>query len=154
MLRDHSLQTRRKFLDARLSPLKPEERFRPPPKGWIKAIRQALGMSGVQLASRLGVSPQTVDALENSEKNGRVQLETLRRAAEALDCTLVYALVPKNSLEDSINSRARDIASENLARASHSMKLEAQETDPTDRERQVQDYIWNYVSERDVWDKS
>jgi predicted DNA-binding mobile mystery protein A len=153
-MKNHSLQIIRKMLDARLSHFGPETRFEPPPRGWIKAIRQALGMSGVQLAARLGVRPQTVDALEKSEKNGKIQLETLRRAAEALDCRLVYALVPRTSLEDSINTRARKIASEDLARAAHTMKLEAQETHPADAEQQLQDYIWSHITERDIWDKS
>ncbi len=82
-------------LDERLLPLKPEDRFRVPPKGWIRAIRDAIGMTGVQFAKRLGVRPQSVDGLEKSEANGSIKLDTLRRAAEELDCTLVYALVPK-----------------------------------------------------------
>src|SRR4029079_14724254 len=90
----------RQRLDERLAPLEPADRFRPPPKGWIRAIRDALGMTGVQLASRLGVRPQTLNLIEKSEAEGTIQLKTLRRAAEALDCTLVYALVPKGSLEE------------------------------------------------------
>src|SRR3546814_7345942 len=73
----------RQRLDERLSAIKPEDRFHRPPKGWIRAIRDAIGMSGVQLASRLGVRPQTVEAIEKSETAGSVQLNTLRRAAEA-----------------------------------------------------------------------
>jgi predicted DNA-binding mobile mystery protein A len=64
----------------------------------MRAIRDAIGMSGVQLAKKLGVRPQTIEAFERSEATGAIQLKTLRRAAEALDCTLVYALVPKASL--------------------------------------------------------
>jgi predicted DNA-binding mobile mystery protein A len=85
-------------LDERLSPLRPVDRYAVPPKGWVRAIRDALGMTGVQLAKRLGISPQSADAMERSEASGAIKLETLRRAAEALDCTLVYALVPNKSL--------------------------------------------------------
>jgi len=88
----------RERLDQRLAPLKPVERFRAPPKGWVRAIRDAIGMSGVQFARRLRVQPPSVAALEASEESGAIQLKTLRRAAEALDCTLVYALVPNGSL--------------------------------------------------------
>jgi predicted DNA-binding mobile mystery protein A len=150
---DHSLQRTRKLLDARLKPLKPEEQFKAPPRGWVKAVRHALGMSGVQFAARLGVRPQTVEALEKSEKNGTIQLATLKRAAEALDCTLVYALVPKISLEQNIADRAKKNARENIAQASHTMKLEDQQITNEDINQQIEEYIWKYVSERDVWNK-
>src|SRR5476651_2232187 len=115
----------RKRLDERLIPLTDDRtRLHPPPKGWIRAIRDALGMSGVQLGKRLKVSPQTVDAMEKSEAAGTIQLNTLKRAAEAMDCTLVYAFVPRTSLENTIKSRARQIATTALARVSHTMKLE------------------------------
>ena len=75
------LQRARQRLDERLAPLKPENRFRPPPRGWVRAIRDALGMTGVQFARRLGIRPQSVAALEQSEVNESIQLKTLRRAA-------------------------------------------------------------------------
>ena len=93
-MKNDTRQRARQRLDGRLAALKPEDRFKAPPKGWIRAIRDALGMTGVQFARRLRIRPQSVDALEQSEATGSIQLKTLRRAAEALDCTLVYALVP------------------------------------------------------------
>ena len=100
-------QRGRKRLDERLMALKPEDRFSAPPKGWMRAIRDALGMTGAQFARRLENRPQSVEALEKSEANGSIQLKTLRRAAEALDCTLVYALVPNTSLEGAVSARAK-----------------------------------------------
>ena len=114
-LRQHARQR----IDERLTGLKPEDRFTPPPKGWIRAIRDALGMTGVQLAKRLRVRPQTVEALEKSEASGSIQLGTLRRAAAALDCTLVYALVPDSSLEGAVATRAQDRAARSRARRPH-----------------------------------
>ena len=110
-------------------------------------------MSGVQFANRLGVKPQSVQALEKSEWSGTIQIETLRRAADALDCTLVYALVPKTSLEGTINRRAQKIAKVKLASADHTMKLEAQTSDDNDHEQQIEEYILKYVTERDIWNK-
>src|SRR3984885_14996073 len=107
---NHITEHARKRLDARLVPLNDDRPPLPvPPKGWVRAIRDALGMSGVQLAKRLKVSPQTVEAMEKSEAGGTIQLNTLKRAAEALDCTLVYALIPRTSLENTVNNRARQI---------------------------------------------
>ncbi|CAH2400869.1 mobile mystery protein A [Mesorhizobium escarrei] len=142
----------RERLDERLAGLKPVDRLLPPPKGWIRAIRDALGMSGVQLAARLGVRPQTVEALEKSEASGSIQLSTLRRAAEALDCTLVYALVPNSSLEEAVNARARKIAMRALARVAHTMKLEAQETGDAGMEARIEAYIRDQVKDRDLWE--
>lgn len=144
----------RKRLDERLLPLKPEDRFRAPPKGWIRAIRDALGMTGVQFAAKLGVRPQSVDALEKSEANGSIKLDTLRRAAEALDCTVVYALVPNKSLEEMVRSRARTIAMRDLGRVSHTMKLEAQGTGDADLETRIDAYIRDNLNERDLWSGS
>ncbi len=141
----------RQRLDQRLSALKPEDRFHPPPKGWIRAIRDALGMSGVQLASRLGVRPQTMETIERSEMVGSIQLSTLRRAAEALDCTLVYALVPRTSLHDAVSERARKLAIRDLRRVAHTMKLEAQETSDVAMEARVETYIRDVIKDRDLW---
>jgi predicted DNA-binding mobile mystery protein A len=59
-----------------------------PATGWIKAIREALGMSAVELARRLGVGVPTVTRMELSEAEDRITLSTLRRAAEAMGCEL------------------------------------------------------------------
>jgi predicted DNA-binding mobile mystery protein A len=141
----------RKRLDTRLLPLNDERsRLLVPPKGWIRAIRDALGMSGVQLAKRLEVSPQTVEAMEKSEAAGTIQLNTLKRAAEALDCTLVYALVPKTSLENTVRNRARQIATAALTRVSHTMRLEDQDTGSGEPDARIEDYI-RHIKDRDLW---
>jgi predicted DNA-binding mobile mystery protein A len=152
-MKSSKLQRIRSRFDERLAALKPIDRFNPPTRKWIRAIRDALGMSGVQLARRLNIRPQSVEALERSEADGTIQLKTLRRVAEALDCTLVYALVPKETLEASVHTRARKIALRALGRASHSMKLEAQETSDTKREEQIETYIREVVKEREIWNE-
>ena len=97
-----------------------------PPKGWIRAIRLAIGMSGPQLARRLGMSPPGVFSMEESEANYRITLKTLNKAAEALECTVVYALVPNSSLKKMVDAQARRIAEELLKPISHTMMLEKQ----------------------------
>ncbi len=142
----------RRRLDERLSAFKPESRFAVPPKGWIRAIRDALGMSAHQLGARLGVKPQSVAGLEKSEAHGTIQLKSLRRAAEALNCTLVYVLVPKSSLEDAVQARARDIAREALTRIGHTMDLEAQGLSMAEREARIELYVREHLRERDLWE--
>jgi predicted DNA-binding mobile mystery protein A len=65
------------------------------PEGWMRAVRQAIGLPVVELARRMGVAESQVFRLEESEQEGRVRVATLRRAAEAMGCELVYALVPR-----------------------------------------------------------
>src|ERR1700694_2023283 len=95
-------------LDERLKDLGPAARYTPPMKGWIKAIREALGMTAEQLGRRLGVKQPSVIQAEKSEARGSIELATLRRVADALDCTLVYAFVPKKPLEETVRARARN----------------------------------------------
>lgn len=143
----------RQRIDERLAALRPEDRFAPPPKGWIRAIRDALGMTGVQLAARMKVRPQTVDALEKSEASGSIQISSLRRAAEALDCTLVYVLVPRRSLEEAVHERARKIAMRDLGRVAHTMKLEDQETGDASTEKRIEAHIRSVLDHRDLWNE-
>jgi len=144
----------RQRLDERLSTFKPESRFAVPPKGWIRAIREALGMSALQLGTRISVRPQSVSDLEKSEAYGTIQLKTLRKAAEALDCTLVYTFVPNSSLEDAVQTRAREIARRELARIGHTMDLEAQGLSKAEREAQIDDYVREHLRESDLWGRS
>jgi predicted DNA-binding mobile mystery protein A len=71
---------------------------RPPPEGWVRHLRDALGMNTRQLAARLGTSRQAVLGLEARERRGAITLDTLARAAEALECELRYVLIPRGSL--------------------------------------------------------
>ena len=144
-------QRARQRLDERLAFLKPANRLVPPPKGWIRAIRDALGMTGPQFAARLNVTPQSVGDIEKSEAAGSIQLKTLSRAAEALGCTLVYALVPKMSLEDTVQMRARRIALAELQRVAHTMKLEDQGVGDADLEARIEAYLRDVIKERDLW---
>src|ERR1035441_2089832 len=100
----------RAHLDERFRALGSATRYASPVRGWIKAIREALGMSTAQLAKRLAVKQPSVVALEQSEAKGTIELATLRRVANALDCTLVYALVPNKPLEAMVRDQPRAFA--------------------------------------------
>ena len=79
----------RKNLDRRLNEVA-SDAIAMPPHGWVKAIREALGMSAQKLADRMGVSRPRVAMIEKAEKTGATSLKTLRETAEAMDCVLVY----------------------------------------------------------------
>ena len=97
-----------------------------PNGGWLQAIREALGMSSKDLAARMRVAESTVLRLEASERADTAQLSSLRRAAAALDCDLVYALVPRQPLEGRVQRQARRRATDDLGRVKHTMLLENQ----------------------------
>ena len=138
-------------LDERLTQFGPAARYRPPNRGWIRAIREALGMSTAQLAKRLGVRQPSIVDLERSEETGSIELATLRRVAEALDCTLVYALVPNQPLETTIRARALSLLRRRRRPIEHTMLLEAQDVGGPVTERQVDDII-RETSPRRFWD--
>jgi predicted DNA-binding mobile mystery protein A len=144
----------RQHLDPRLETIRPLlGPLKPPSKGWMRAIREGLGMTAAQLAKRLGVTQATLSTLELSETRGTIQLDTLRRVAEAMNCTLVYALVPAEPLEKIVQDRARKVASEHLQPIQHSMRLENQELAPREQEKQLADYIRNELDPRRLWDR-
>ena len=80
--------------------------------GWVKSIRQAIGMPVDELARRLGVCRWEVHRLEQSEKNSRIMLSTLSRAAEGLGCELVYALTPKKGTLEELATEQRRVREE------------------------------------------
>jgi predicted DNA-binding mobile mystery protein A len=145
--------TSRLSLDNRFVELKPVTRFTPPVRGWIKAIREALSMNTAQLAARLKVSQPAVVTLEQSEVKGTIQLATLRRVAEALDCTLVYALVPNKPLETMVQEQTRKVARRRLKSVEHTMLLEDQSLEPAGLEAQIDAYVAD-IDPRSLWDKA
>lgn len=97
-----------------------------PPEGWIRTVRKALNMSGAQLARRLGVSRALVSNSEKAELSGSVTLKHLRQMAEAMECRLVYAIVPEQTVKEILTQRATTKASRRVGETSKEMALEAQ----------------------------
>jgi len=143
-----------KHLERRLAPLRNQPDFMRPPRGWMRAVREALGMTTRQLAQRIGKSQSAVVEMEKSEARDTVSLAILRQAAEALGCTLVYALVPNRPIEDTLRARASELASQRLARASHTMVLENQALGPAAREAERERLIEQFLrgSAARLWD--
>jgi predicted DNA-binding mobile mystery protein A len=98
-----------------------------PKVGWIRTLREALGMSSPQLAKRLGIkAAQSVEDMQKDEVSGTIKLQTLKRLAEALNCEFVYAFVPGKPLQEILRDRATEVARRQISPVSHSMKLEEQ----------------------------
>ena len=145
-------QAARRALDRRFEALRPlAQQATVPRGGWTRALREALGMSLADLGDRMGVSATSVLSLERGEREGSVQLGTLRRAAEALDCDLVYALVPRRPLETVVRDRARRKAVVALAPVAHSMLLEQQDVLPVAAEAQLDEYAARLLKRPGLW---
>ena len=125
-----------------------------PSDGWIRSVRKAIGMSIRQLAERIGVTQQAISKLEEHELDDSVTLKTLRRAAEAMDCKLVYAIIPnQGNLEDIVRKQAYNKAKSIVEPVNHTMLLEAQEVgDLHTKITEITDELVNKLNSK-LWNK-
>jgi predicted DNA-binding mobile mystery protein A len=135
----------RRLLDGHFDEWQQLRGFPRPAHGWVRAIREALGMSGAALASRMGTTAGAVTRLEQSEARDRIRLDTLRRAADALECDLVYLLVPRRPLHTVVRDRARELAHWQVAAVEQTMSLEDQATGQT---QEMEDQLTQQLLDR------
>jgi predicted DNA-binding mobile mystery protein A len=136
----------RKFDAANLEPIQARPR-----SGWIRAIRGALGMSQAVLAERLGISRTAVNKLEHAELHGGITTAKLAEVASALDCTLVYALVPNSTLEGTVRTQARTVAARVLGYAARTMALEAQDIEEDRQSEAVEHHARELLASGNLW---
>ena len=141
----------RRELDRRLAKVDVESLV-PPRSGWIRAIREALVMNQAQLARRLGISPSAVNQLEHAEPAGGITLGKLQEIASALDCRLVYAVVPNSSLESTIRREARAAAASQLGYVSTTMALERQSVSQESEEDILESIADGLIATGRVWE--
>ena len=124
-----------------------------PRAGWIRAIREALGMPRHALGQRMGVGEKRVMQLERGEANGKLTVESLSRAAEALDCELVVALLPRRALEQTVNDRRMQLAASWLeSRVVHTMAMENQAVSLRDLPSQLVREVEQLFPDERLWD--
>jgi predicted DNA-binding mobile mystery protein A len=143
-------QLARRRLDDRLALTRTVD-LTPPRAGWLRAIRDALGMPARHLADGLGVNTNAVFAMERSEQAGTIQLGTLRRAADALDCDVVYALVPRTSLAGTVEAAAAGALRRNAESVRRTMILEDQGVDSDELAAQERVLLNELIDSRDLW---
>jgi predicted DNA-binding mobile mystery protein A len=148
-LNSRSARTARRVLDQRFHGFPAREELAPPPLGWIRALRDALGMSAADLAARVGAQAATVRDLERSEQAGSIQLRSLQRTADAMNCDLVYALVPRQPLATIVEEQAMRQLAGHLQAVGRSMDLENQGT--TIDDEAVQDAITAQITSGRLW---
>jgi predicted DNA-binding mobile mystery protein A len=99
-----------------------------PARGWLRAVRDAANLSQDKVANKLGTKRQSYAQMETAEERGSITVNSLRRAAESMDCELVYFLVPRESVAETYDELARinDPLHKHLEATEHSMALEGQ----------------------------
>lgn len=142
-------------LTKHLETLTPFKSASTPAKGWIRAIRNGLGMSRRQLAARLGLSVSRIQRLEHDEVTGSVTMKSLQRTAEAMDCVLVYAVIPRTSLDETIERQAQKKALAHMQSISHSMALEKQALDSASNQAMLETLTQQLIqqSKHTLWDE-
>ena len=152
-MRNELAAVARRHLDDRINQKAILETLQRPSRGWVRAIREALGMTTVQLAQRIGVTQPAVVLLERSEALGRIRLDTLQRAADALNCRLVYALIPNQPLETLVESRRQEIAAHQFAAVRHSMALEDQSVTDPEVQQRLLSAMASKIDARALWNE-
>lgn len=145
----------REQLDNKLSKLKEFSIQGLTSIGWIKTIREALGMTSKDLASRVGVNQSRIIHMEQAEADGNIKISTMKKIADALEMDFVYALVPRTSLNDMVRDQARLLALKKMERLDHTMRLEMQELSSEEKERALKDMIDKILIDeiKDFWRK-
>ena len=151
-----NLHFQRKIMEKKLKPWLKLRVQKMPRSGWIRAIRESLGISIRQLAGFLGINQGNVSRLEQREIKKKITLETIHRVAEAMDCKFIYAIVPKDTfpnLDAIVSQQANRLAQEILTQVEHTMRLERQGTGVNKQEKKnLSEKLKQTVDPR-IWDK-
>ncbi len=144
----------REQLDDTLSYFSSSASVNRPMKGWIRAIRDALGMNMRQFAERLGVSKSRIPRIEQDEITGSLTLKTMNRVADTLDCVFFYGFVPRTSLEDTVRKQAMMVTQKRMNRLMHTMNLEAQGLSSNDAKKAFNNMVDEIIDSPSVlWEK-
>lgn len=154
-LNKRTLHQQRRQLDEKLKPWKALADVSPPRYGWLKVIRESLGITSRQLAKILDTDNAGILRIEKREAEQKITLAMLDQTAKAMGCKLVYALVPKESLESILDQKAEEAATKLMQSVSNTMRLEKQEITPASKQAQLKDLIQELKTKLDplLWEK-
>lgn len=127
--------------------------LRSPKLGWVKEVRESLGMSMQDLADRLGTIKQRVEKIEKDEVAAKTTLETMKKTAEAMGCEFIYFVVPKTSLEETLRGQALKSAKKILTQVDKTMTLEDQKTSGKSQKQLVENLAQEMLlkEDRKIW---
>lgn len=146
----------REQLDKKLVFLKEFASSGMPQQGWIKTIREALGLSASQLGKKARMHQTRISRLENAEKNGDLKLSSLQKMAKGLNMKFVYGFVPEDSLEQMARAQAKKIVLKRMNQLNNTMRLENQAISEEEQKKALDDMIEKILVEqpKDFWDES
>lgn len=148
-------RTQIRQIDETIESLAPIRHVQSPPRGWLRAIREALGLTQAQVAGRLGVTKAMVSQYEKAEVDGSITLSTLRRVAGALESDVVHVIIPRSSVSEMRRQRALEVATRHVEAVHRSMSLEAQSVSSAERKRQIEELAQQILREsRGLWDEA
>ena len=144
----------REQLDKRLAFLRSFASSGMPQQGWIKTIREALGLSASQLGKRTGLGQPRISRLENAEKSGNLKLSSMQKIADGLNMKFVYGFVSERTLEQMVRSQAKKIALERIERLDNTMRLEKQQLSEEEQKKALDDMVDKILIDqpKDFWD--
>lgn len=144
----------REQIEKKLAVLRDFDNMGMPESGWIKAIREALGMTTTQMAARTGFDQSRISRLENAEKDGSLKLSSMQKIARGLGMRLVYGFVAEKSLEQIVRDQAKNIAVKRLKRLDDTMSLESQGLSLEEQQQALADMMEKILIEdlKDFWD--
>ncbi|MCB9094910.1 MAG: mobile mystery protein A [Halobacteriovoraceae bacterium] len=142
-----------KHVQEQLSALKKQDMVARPPKGWIRFIREALGMSSKALAKRAGISANTMSEAERAEISDSISLKRLKHLADSMNCDVVYYLLPREPIREMIEKRARHLAEQKLRNVAVHMDIEDQAVGKEFIEERLQEEIEELKYSKKLWDE-
>lgn len=145
----------RRQLDEKLSDWRKIKSKTPPSSGWLRAIRESIGLTRRQVALRMKIDPKTLLKFEEGELTGTITLNSLRRVADNLNCTLLYAMLPSETLDRMLEKQATKVAANILRHTSQSMKLEKQAISTKEEQQQIKELAQELKSslKRVLWEE-
>lgn len=130
-----------------------------PGRGWIREIREALGMSTFELAERMGITQARVSQYERAEVDGTIRLATLDTVARSMRCRLCYAMVPEEPLQAMVHRQALDKAATIVAQSGpHAARLvdealhaENPSLAAEEVSERIEDLAYELIDRRGLW---
>ena len=145
---------KREQLDARMKEIRALSEVGAPRQGWIRTVREAMGMSIRQLGARVGLSKSSIAALERRETEGGITLDSLQRLAEGLESDVWYAVVPRRPVQETLQARAREVAEDIVAELRNRMEFEMREIPEEELRSMVAHHAQKALeAEHRLWDE-
>lgn len=144
----------REQVDKKMALLRDFDSAGTPPQGWIKTIREALGLTAAQVGKRAGLDQSRVSRLESAEKTGDLKLSSLRKIAAGLNMKFVYGFVSGDTLEAMVRAQAKRMALKRLETLDSTMRLEKQGLSQDDKKKALEDMIEKILLDppKDFWE--